>query len=249
MLLFTLIVMRMSGMIMLNPFFGSSRVPSRVKAALILALSAMLYVWEAGTLSYEPGTLLEYGVMLIKELAMGCVLGFGMELMVLVIRFASAIIDFSMGLSMAQIYDPGSNTQMTVTSGVTYAFLVLLFFGVDGHLRLMQIFFGSAKIVPFGHVTLGPELAEMILYMFRQNVTLAVQLAFPIIAMELVTEVAVGIMMRMIPQINVFSVNFQVKIIVGMLMLLFLLGPIGGQLEEMIEGLFPALESLLRQMQ
>ncbi len=59
MLLFTLIVMRMSGMIMLNPFFGSSRVPSRVKAALILALSAMLYVWEGGTLSYEPGTLLE----------------------------------------------------------------------------------------------------------------------------------------------------------------------------------------------
>ena len=74
---------------------------------------------------------------------------------------------------------------------------------------------------------------------------MGVQLAFPIIAMELVTEAAVGIMMRMIPQINVFSINFQIKIIVGMLMLFFLFTPIAGRMGELLDGMFENLRILL----
>lgn len=247
-ILFSLIAMRMTGMVMLNPVFRNNSFPNQAKAALIFSFSLMFYIWVGGTLRAEPNSLLEFGVMLIGELAMGLVLGFAIELAFFTVRYASAIIDFSMGLSMAQIYDPDSQTQITVTSELNYIFMLLLFFAMDGHLRLIEIFFGSAGLVPFGQVFLGPSLYEAVFDLFIQAVTLGLQFAFPLIAMELVTEIAVGIMMRMIPQINVFSVNFQIKIIVGLLMLVFLFSPLADRMSELISNLFDTLEDLVRMM-
>lgn len=247
-ILFSLIVMRMSGLVLMNPIFGSGNIPSRVKAALVMAFSLMLYTWSGGTMVQEPGTFLEFGVMLLTEMGMGFVLGFAVQLAVFTVRYASAIIDFSMGLSMAQVYDPETKTQMTVSSEFYYVFLMLLFFAVNGHLRLVSIFFGSAELVPFGQVVLGPGLYLAVLDIFTEALLLGFQLALPVIAMELVTEAAVGIMMRMIPQINVFAVNFQIKIIVGLLMMLILFSPFAHKLSEWIEGLFPTLEGLIALM-
>ena len=103
-ILFSMIAMRMSGMILFNPIFGSRTIPGRAKGALIMTFSMMLYMWTGGTLQHEPGSLFEYGVMLATELLMGFVLGFAVTLAVFAIRYAAAIIDFTMGLSMAQVY-------------------------------------------------------------------------------------------------------------------------------------------------
>ena len=111
-ILFSLILMRMTGAIVFNPIFGRSNVPARMKAGLILFLSLLLYSGFGGELGRQPVGILDYGVMLIKELFVGFVLGFSMELAVMILRYASAIMDFSMGLSMAQVYDPQYNGQV-----------------------------------------------------------------------------------------------------------------------------------------
>ena len=221
-ILFALVVMRMSGAVVFNPVLGRTNIPRTAKGAMVLMLSLLLYLGVEGNLQHEPATLIEFGVMLIKELMVGFVIGYSMELGFMVIRFASAIIDQTMGLSMAQTYDPQYNTQMTITSNLYYAFLFLLFLAGDGHVRLLALFFSSARLIPFGQVTIDTRLAQMMLDIFTANIAMGLQLAFPIIAMELVTEAAIGILMRMIPQINVFAVNFQLKIIVGLMMLLLL---------------------------
>lgn len=229
-ILFSLIIMRMTGAVAFNPIFGRTNVPARVKAALIFALSLMLYLARGGVLTEEPAALAEYGGMLVSELLFGFAVGFSIELAFLVVQYASAVMDFVMGLSMAQIYDPQYNTQMTVTNGLFYAFFMLLFLSLNGHIWLVGLFFKSAVQVPFGQVQISPLLAGYILEMFQDAIYMGVQLAFPMIAMELVTEAAVGILMKIIPQINVFSVNFQIKLIVGIGMLLYLFGPMSDQL-------------------
>lgn len=243
--LFSLIVMRMSGAVALNPVFGRTNYPSSAKAAFVFLLSLMLYISQGGTLQHEPATMLEYMVMLVMELLVGFTLGFAMELAILVIRFASSAMDYVMGLNMAQIYDPQYNTQMTITSGMYYAFLFLLFFAVDGHLRLIDLFYHSARQIPFGMVRLRPELAWAVLEMFEQSMVMGLQFAFPVIGMELVAEIAVGILMRIIPQINVFVVNFQVKIIVGLLMLVFLFSPMADKLYVVIDFMFQWMQTML----
>lgn len=244
-ILFSLIVMRMSGAVALNPVLGRTNIPSRFKASFILALSLMLYIGFGGVLAHEPTTMIEYGVMLIKELLFGLTLGFCMDLAFLVVRFASSVMDYSMGLTMAQVYDPQYNTQMTITSGMYYAFMVLLFFATNGHLRLLTIFYSSAVLLPFGTITLRPELTQAILTMFQESILMGFQFAFPLVAMELVTEIAVGILMRIIPQINVFVVNFQVKIIVGMMMLVFLFGPMSDKLYVIMNQMYRSMQHLI----
>lgn len=243
-ILFALIVMRMSGAVIFNPVLGRTNVPRTAKGALVLMLSLLLYLGVEGNLQHQPATLIEFGVMLFKELVVGFVIGYSMELGFMVIRFASAIVDQTMGLSMAQTYDPQYNTQMTITSNLYYAFLFLLFLAGDGHVRLLALFFSSARLIPFGQVTISARLAEMMLETFTANIAMGLQLAFPIIAMELVTEAAIGILMRMIPQINVFAVNFQLKIIVGLMMLLFMFSPMSERLYVIIDNMFMYMQQL-----
>ena len=243
-ILFALVFMRMSGAILFNPLLGRTNYPRPAKGALIFALSLLLYLGVDGQLTHEPSSMLEFGFMLMKELMVGFALGFSMELAYAVIRFASAIMDYTMGLSMAQVYDPQYNTQMTITSNLYYAFLFLLFLAGDGHVRLLALFFVSARLIPFGQVAVNPGLAEMVLEIFKSNIIMGLQFAFPIIAMELVTEAAMGILMRMIPQINVFAVNFQLKIIVGLTMLLFMFGPMSERLYVIIDSMFVYMQQL-----
>ncbi|MCI9361495.1 MAG: flagellar biosynthetic protein FliR [Hungatella sp.] len=243
-ILFALVIMRMSGAVVFNPVLGRTNIPRTAKGAMVLMLSLLLYLGVEGNLQHEPATLIEFGVMLIKELMVGFVIGYSMELGFMVIRFASAIIDQTMGLSMAQTYDPQYNTQMTITSNLYYAFLFLLFLAGDGHVRLLALFFSSARLIPFGQVTIDTRLAQMMLDIFTANIAMGLQLAFPIIAMELVTEAAIGILMRMIPQINVFAVNFQLKIIVGLMMLLFMFSPMSERLYVIIDNMFLYMQQL-----
>ena len=191
-ILFALVFMRMSGAILFNPLLGRTNYPRPAKGALIFALSLLLYLGVDGQLTHEPSSMLEFGFMLTKELMEGFALGFSMELAYAVIRFASAIMDYTMGLSMAQVYDPQYNTQMTITSGIYYALLSLLFLTTNGHLRMIGLFYTSARLIPFGEVALKAELYQLMLEIFKANIALGLQLAFPLIAMELVTEAVVG---------------------------------------------------------
>ena len=130
---FSMAVMRMSGAIGFNPLFGKSNFPVKIRAYFIFALSLLLYLSADQTQMAYPGSMAEYILMLAGELFLGAVLAFAMELAFLTIRFASSIMDYSMGLSMAQVYDPQYGTQSTVSSGIYYAFMVLIFFASNSH--------------------------------------------------------------------------------------------------------------------
>ena len=247
-ILFALVFMRMTGAIVLNPILGRSNIPNAAKGAMILVLSFLMYGNTGGVLAHEPTLLIEFGLMLVKELMIGFAIGFSMELSFAIVRFAAAVLDYTMGLSMAQVYDPQYNTQMTITSGMYYTFLVLLFLAGDGHVRLMALIYNSARLVPFGEVVIRPELSGLMLDIFKTSITTGLQIAFPIIAMELVTEAAVGILMRVIPQINVFAVNFQLKIIVGLMLLVYLFNPMATKLYAIIDQIYIYIQEVLMVM-
>lgn len=247
-ILFSLAVMRMSGAVALNPVFGRTNYPSSAKAALALMLALILYLSGGGVMAQEPESLLEYGMMLLRELAFGAVIGYCMELSVLVIRFSSSVMEHLMGLSMAQIYDPQNSSQVGVFSQIYYFFFMMLFFATDGHLRFLDLIFGSAKVVPLGAVTIGSELSVAVLEMFSNSILLGLQFVMPLMAIELIVEVAMGVIMRMIPGINVFTVNIQVKISVGLVMLWFLFSPMSDKIKVIIEEMFQNIANLMQMM-
>ncbi len=123
---------------------------------------------------------------------------------------------------------------------------MLLFFAVDGHVALMKILLESGKIVPYGAFSLSNMSSQAVLTIFIECILLAVKLAFPIIAIEFLAEMGVGILMKMIPQINIFIVNIQLKIIIGFIVLLILIIPIENTLGTIITKMLNEMIGILK---
>lgn len=245
-ILFTFILMRISGFILLNPVLGRRTIPGTAKAGMILMISLVTYQMASGTvLDLEITSPIVYGLYLIKEFLVGFILGFTMYLFDFVITFAGAVIDFQMGMSMSTVFDAQNGTQVALTGKILQIYFLLLFFAVDGHLALMQIIVSSGQVVPYGAVNISLDVAQGILDIFVQCIILAVKLAFPIIAIEFLVEVAVGILMKMIPQINLFILSIELRIVFGLVILMLFISPIGSYLGDLINNMLNTITIIL----
>lgn len=244
-MLFSLVMMRMAGCVLLNPILGRNSVPMYVKSGLILVLTFLVYSFSQGD-SIEVGSTLAYSVLLMKEFLVGYFLGFVVQLFSMVITFAAAVIDFQMGMSMAMIYDAQNNAQIPLSGSIYNVFFMLLFFASDGHLAMMKIILTSAEVVPYGQVAFASGAFWAMLDIFSECILMAMKLAFPIMAAEFIVTMGLGILMKMIPQINVFVVQIQVKIIVGLLLFLFLFGPMSDFLKNLITDMLRQMKDILQ---
>ncbi len=246
-LTFSLIIMRMSGCILFNPILGRRNIPAMVKTAIIFVLSVILITYQEHTV-VAADTVIEYAVLLLKEFFCGFVIGTVVNLFLNIIIFGGEIIDFQMGLSMSKIYDMQSNTSLALSATFFNALFVLLFFATDGHLVLLQLFLKSGEIVPYGSMAITQSLSVAILDIFCDCMILAVKLALPIMVVEILAEVGVGILMKTIPQINVFVVNIQAKVVLGIVFLVLLFTPMSEFLEGCIRLMFDALQYVIALM-
>ena len=224
--LFSLILMRMSGFIPFNPILGRRNIPAVVKAGFIFILTLLVYSSSGGD-AFDIESPVEYVFLLLKEFGAGYVIGYVVELFFMVITFGGFVIDFQMGLSMANVYDPQSNAQIPVTGSLFQAYYMLLFFALDGHLALMRILLTSAEIVPYGGILITQTLAQRIIDIFLECIGMGIKFAMPIIAAEFLMEIGVGIMNKVVPQVSIFVINIQLKIIVGLMLLIILFSPMG----------------------
>lgn len=242
--LFSLIMMRMSGFILLNPILGRRNIPMLSKGGLILALTMLVYAFSAQNIP-EPAGTLEFGFLLAKEFFVGFVIGYVMELFFFAVTFGGFIIDFQLGLTMATVYDPQSNSQVAVTGSILQTWYVLLFFAVDGHLALMKILVTSAEIIPYGGVVISAGLGTRVLEIFLACVELGMRLALPILAAEFLVQVGIGIMNKVVPQISIFVINIQLKIIVGLGLLIIMFSSFGEHLNRILTEMMKTVQGVL----
>ncbi len=243
--LFLFIAMRMSGFVLFNPLFGRNGMPNIFKAGFILLLSWSAYgVYGGGSIAI-PDTLLELGVRLVLELGLGFLLGTVMRFFFYIPEQAGELIDAQMGMSMARTYDPTTQSQSTSTANLLSIMATMLFFAANGHITLLRIMLTSSEIVPFGAAAFGKAVAERVVELFAECVLLAMKLSLPILGAELLGQVGMGVLMKAIPQINVFAINIELKVLVGLFMLLFLIVPMGDFLLEMEADMLEALRNVL----
>ena len=224
--LFLYITVRMAGFILFTPFFGRSNVPNTFKAGFTLVLAVTASGIYTGEVLPMPVTLMEFAVRLILELGVGFLVGVVMNLFLFVPSYAGHIMDEQMGMAMAQTYDPSFQGQATPASNVLNIFSILIFFSANGHHTLLRLMLDSGGVVPFGTAALGSEAAEKVAALFIDCTLLSMKLCLPILGAELMGQVGMGVLMKAIPQINVFAINIELKVIIGLAMLYFLLAPI-----------------------
>lgn len=242
--LFMLIAGRMTGCVLFNPLLGRRGVPGLIKAGLILLLT--LCVFPLSTLRTPvPQTVMGLSLAFLLELFLGYVLGLAVNIFFYIPLLAGSMIDTQMGLSMGATYDPTSGIQVTATSNLLNVLMSLLFFVANGHHTLIRILAGSGLVVPFGAVALGEDLYAALIKLFIDCTILGVKLCMPVLAAELMGQVGMGILMKVIPQINVFAINIELKVIIGLVLTLVLMTPFSNFMLDAEREMLLALQRLL----
>jgi flagellar biosynthetic protein FliR len=245
-----LLFLRMTGLFALSPVFGRQNVPAAVKIGLSLLLS---YIFLAAyppdaAFAVSDANLLEYVLLCVKELLVGLVIGYMTTLFFNIVLMAGQVMDVQIGFGMAQIFDPGTHSQVSLVGGFLSYGLLLYFFALNGHHALLKILYFSFEKIPVGHVVLRPEIAGTCLKAFAMAVSMAVSVALPVIAAEIILEVVMGIMIRSVPQLNIFVVGLSVKILAGLFALLLLVPFFASYGDRIFEEMFSFINTALERM-
>lgn len=242
---FLLVFIRMSGCIFFNQIFGRGNLPNIFKISLSLFLAMTVYGILPPGKDLVIGSAIEYMLIIIKELFIGYLIGYIISMFFSTLVISGEIIGMQMGMSMANVYDPKSNISMGIIGSFLNLILILIFFSVKGHLNLIQIFITTAKLIEIGNFSIPRQLLYNMVELFRQVLILALKLSMPIMAVEIILEAGIGILMKAIPQIQVFSVNVQLKIIVGLLLIIMLAPTFSTFIENMVILMFDTVKSSL----
>ncbi len=234
----------MAGLVFFNPIFGRSSIPVIVKIGLSLGLALNTTAVYQGVFVQDYSAI-ETFLSMAKEFAVGFAIGYVVNIFMAVFHLAGEVMDLQMGYSMATMYDPSSNSNISVTGNLVTIMFTLLFFITDSHLNLMVVASKSYSVIPIGMSGLSKECGVYAIELFGNMFTYAVQLAIPIIVVEVVVEVAVGILMKMVPNINVFVVNLQLKMIAGFVALFTLIPVIVKFLSKLNEIMMEDIRTMI----
>jgi flagellar biosynthetic protein FliR len=243
---FLYVAARMSGFILFNPILGRRNIPGIFRAGMVLVMSVFVVSVSAPAVQVPTG-IVELCVRLLLELALGFMLGMVLEFFFYIPQLAGQMVDTQMGMTMNQIYDSGSQSNLSVTSVLLNVLMTLLFFAANGHHTMLRIMLTSEQLVSYGGVHIGTEVLNNLLQLFVECTLLAVKLSLPILAAELIGQLGMGILMKVIPQINVFSINIELKVLIGLVLLFLLINPFSEFLLQAESTMLDALQQVLSQ--
>lgn len=243
---YILVFCRMGGIIFFNPFFSRSNVPAMVRVALALGLT--LIVAPSVSIAQLP-TFTTLGLLfaMLKELMVGMCMCVVMIFFYYFLFMAGEIMDTNFGLSMAKVFDPSTNLQISISGNLFQLCMILYFFLTGCHLILIRAIISSFDFVQLGVVIIPETLGTFMANIFITAFTMTMQLAMPFIAASFTMEVGMGILMKLVPQISIFVIHFQMKIILGFLLLMLYAQPMTEFLQKYITTMFSGISSLLQQ--
>ena len=240
---YVMVLARTAGIFTFNPIFARRGVPNSVKAGATLVLA--LVMTSAGDFSYTmPNGLFPFVFDMLKELLVGAILGFFVNLMLQVFSMAGEVVDMQLGLSMAKSYDPTFGNAGLSTQYYSLWFM-LYFFAVGAHKSYIQLFAVSYDSIPLGWTGLNFNVFNVLVQYFETVLTLGLKLAMPVIAASLITEFCIGVLMKAVPTIHVFVLNIQLKMLVGFVVLAASCGVVSEFMEKIMGILFENLNGIV----
>lgn len=214
---FLLIFFRMTGLFVTAPVFGSAQIPPPVKIWLAAIMAILTYPLVAvGNEALAPN-LGSYAAAAAAELAVGIVLGLAAQVLFVAVQMGGLIVGQELGLTMANVIDPITNEQVSIISQFKLLLAILIYLAVDGHHVLIRAVVDSFGMIPLrGLSPAPPELMELGDRMIVAMLQVSIQMAAPALVSLFLVTVALGFMARTVPEMNIFSVGFTLRLLLGM---------------------------------
>jgi flagellar biosynthetic protein FliR len=214
---FILVLMRVAGLFLTAPVFVSRNIPVMVKVSWILVVAFLVYP----VVDFKPESLpspgLTLGFAVVRELLIGFSIGMGATLIFTGIQLAGQIVDIQMGLGMVNIIDPITSAQISIMGQYYFLIATLVFLAANGHHLLLRGIVDSFSVIPLGQAHFSIALGTKMMALFSQVFFIAFRVGAPVIGALFITNMALGIVARTVPQMNVFIVGMPLNLAVGFL--------------------------------
>ena len=213
--------MRISGIFFFSPFFSSAAISTRVRVSFSFFVAFLIFTSLEKDFSFLSNLdFLMFTLLIIKETIIGLLIGYLLALMFSVIQIAAEIASSSMGFTMANTFDPLSQSQVAVLGQMNNMFLLCLFFIYGVHRRVIYFLSDTFYYAKVGELYYN---IDNIYIFFTKNFSyyfmVAVQMALPIVGVLLLVDITLGILSRIAPQMNVFFVGMPLKLMVAFIIL------------------------------
>ncbi len=227
---------RILAMISTSPVLGNQQVPKRVK----IGLSALLALVIAPTIPEIPQVPVGSAqglLIIVQQIIVGVAMGFTMRLIFTAIEMAGELAGLQMGLGFASFYDPVNSSYLPIVARWLGMVAILAFLATDGHLYMLSALAESFTTLPIGNSLptggfygVASWGASIFLY--------GLQISLPIVAALLITNIALGILTRAAPQLNLFAVGFPITLTIGFIVMLLSMPYLGALLNRVeMDGL------------
>jgi flagellar biosynthetic protein FliR len=214
-----LMFIRISAIMFLLPMIGDQGLPAMVKVGISLGVTLLLYPVVPLPVLEMSNSLLGFFQVAILEVMVGLALGFATQLIFFGIQMSGQVVGIQMGFGIVNVLDPMTNLQVSIVSRVQYLFGFYLFLIIGGHHYLLMAVGESFRLVPIGSFAFSGGMAQQFVTMTGKVFSLAIRIGAPAMVALIMTDVALGFIARVAPQMNVFLVGFPLKIATGLIMI------------------------------
>ena len=233
---FLLTFARVGTMVMLLPGIGEMNLPSRVRLAMALVLTAILLPAHQSAYAIDLKALGPVLLMLFQELLVGAVLGLTARLAISALQVAGFVVANQLGLGFATAVDPTQNQQGIIVGNFLTVLGVTLIFATDLHHLVIAAMNDSYTIFAPGEIPLIGDAAQHVTRVIATSFKIGIQLSAPFLVFGLLFNLGLGILSRLMPQMQVFFIGLPLSILLGLLLLLLVIGAMMGTFTGYIEG-------------
>ncbi|HAT7071885.1 TPA: flagellar biosynthetic protein FliR [Legionella pneumophila] len=238
-------MVRIGGLMLTVPVLSSALLPARIKILFVFTLSCVCFTYVPYNLSFENFNGL-YPVYLVQELLLGLLMGFVLQIVFQVFILGGQIISMQAGLGFAVMVDPTSNASVPLISQLYLMVTTLIFLALNGHLAILETLIESFRIMPIGKSSLDPSIVWSTImfsgWMFKE----AVLISIPAILSLLIVSLSFGVMARVAPQLNLFSLGFPITLLMGFVIIKIGLPTVGTEMVESIKHGIQFITGILR---
>jgi flagellar biosynthetic protein FliR len=238
---------RITTFIYTAPFFNQRSVPQRVKIGFSIALALILYqVLPYHELKYLG--VIGFGLLVVKEALAGLMMGFFANVCSQILAFAGHMIDMDIGFSMVQEFDPVSNTEVTITANFYQYAVMLMLLITNMHHFIITALVDSFQVIPVGDVVINVSIYKAFLEFVVDYFIIGFRIALPIFAALLIVNTVLAILAKVAPQMNMFVIGMQLKVLVGLLVLLFMVTMIPSVADFILDEMVKMLKTSIAYM-
>lgn len=218
---FVLVLSRIGGIFLFAPALGSPIIPARIKALLVIALSLVVYPSVVSTASIVgPIDLISLAPMVLGETIIGLTIGLVVAIPLMSVQMGGLIVGQQMGLGLGSVFNPAINSDADVLGQILFFLALTIFLSVGGLDLMHSALLTTFDKVPLGGFGISRAPLDLLAGVVASGYTLALRVAAPVLAIIMLETLSTGVLMKTVPQLNVLTFGFPIKIVAAMIVLI-----------------------------